>query len=150
MPQTLIIGVGNSARGDDAAGIAAAEEISKRNIPGVKIAVCGGEAGELLELWKGFDKVILIDAVSGGKNSGTIIRIDASMETVPAEIFTGISTHNFGVGEAVELARALGELPPKVIIYGITGKNYEIGDEIDGKTALGIEMAAQKIIADDL
>ena len=46
-------------------------------------------------------------------------------EARPVDIRVGSSTHALGLAEAMELARALGRLPP-VIVYGIEGKTFEI------------------------
>ena len=37
------------------------------------------------------------------------------------------STHAFGVGDAVELARALGRLPRRVVVYGVEGADFAAG-----------------------
>lgn len=145
MRRTIIIGIGNVQRGDDGAGIIAAEKLEDMNIPGAEIAFCGGDAGELMEMWKGFDRAILIDAMRSGRNPGKEIRIEASEKEVPAEIFSGYSTHNFGLGEAVEMARVLGELPKEVIIFGIEGVNFEIGTGISSEVMKGVDEVVKAI-----
>jgi DNA-binding transcriptional LysR family regulator len=37
------------------------------------------------------------------------------------------STHAFGVAEAIELGRGLGNLPQYLVVYGIEGKNFAAG-----------------------
>jgi hydrogenase maturation protease len=46
--------------------------------------------------------------------------------SLPASMFRG-STHAFGLNEAVELSRALKQLPSNFIIYGIEGQNFDTG-----------------------
>jgi hydrogenase maturation protease len=65
-----------------------------------------GEGTALLESWKGADTVILIDAVASGAYPGTIHRLDARAQLLPAG-FLHTSSHAFGVAQGVELARAL-------------------------------------------
>ena len=81
---------------------------------------------ELLELMKGASVVWLIDAVRSGQSAGMIHRLDASSGPLAPELFPR-STHAIGVADALELARTLGVLPPKVIVYGIEVSNMEMG-----------------------
>jgi hydrogenase maturation protease len=122
--QILVIGVGNDYRRDDAVGRVVARRL--RSIKGENIRVVeeSGEGAALLEAWKGADFVILIDAVHSGGVAGTIHRFDAKAHPIPSKFFH-YSTHAFSVAEAVELARALNQLPDKLIVYGIEGKAFD-------------------------
>ncbi|HEV2715469.1 MAG TPA: hypothetical protein VGU64_09420, partial [Terriglobales bacterium] len=51
---------------------------------------------------------------------------NANLHSLPAPIFRD-STHAFGLIEAVELSRALKQLPSNLVIYGIEGQNFEAG-----------------------
>lgn len=121
----LCIGIGNAYRCDDAAGLVAARVLQTRSLSGVTIIEHSGEGAALMQAWAGAEMVILMDAVSSGGEPGTLYRLDAS-QPVPAEFFH-YSTHAFSVAEAVEMARALGELPPVLVIYGIEGQNFAQG-----------------------
>ena len=68
----------------------------------------------------------MVDAVSSGAEPGTIHRLDALTERLPAELSRG-STHAFGLAEAVELARALERLPGRLLVFGIEGKRFDAG-----------------------
>jgi hydrogenase maturation protease len=61
-----------------------------------------------------------------GAAPGTIRRFDASAQPLPKDAFR-CSTHAFGVARAIELSRALGELPRSLVVYGIEGKNFAAG-----------------------
>jgi hydrogenase maturation protease len=122
--QILIIGLGNDYRGDDAVGRALARRLQAIAGGNVRVMEESGEGASLIEAWEGADFVILIDAVHSGGAAGTIHRFDAAMQPVPGRFFH-YSTHAFSVAEAVELARALNQLPPRLIVYGIEGKNVD-------------------------
>src|SRR6516225_4285895 len=122
--QILIIGLGNDYRGDDAVGRVLARRLQAIAGDNVRVLEESGEGAALMESWKGGDFVILIDAVHCGGAVGSIHRFDAAMQPVPGSFFH-YSTHAFSVAEAVELARALNQLPPRLIIYGIEGKNFD-------------------------
>ena len=42
--------------------------------------------------------------------------------------FGASSTHALGLADAVELARSLGRLPQRVVVYGIEGAAFEFGN----------------------
>lgn len=114
----LVIGVGNEFRGDDAIGLLAVRDIDALHVPGVRVVESRGDGARLMRMWKGVSTALLIDAVHSGSPPGTLHRLDASHHPIPAR-FLCTSSHQFGVAEAVETSRALGELPPRVIVFGI-------------------------------
>jgi len=123
---TLLVGVGNEFRDDDALGICVVREI-RRRMPGqARVVELSGEGSALMDAWTGAGRVIIVDAVSSGKVPGTIHRIDAAVNEIPRGFFH-YSSHAFGVAEAIEVARRLGTLPAQVILYGIEGKEFGTG-----------------------
>jgi hydrogenase maturation protease len=137
----VIIGIGNEYRCDDAAGLIVAHRLKEINPAGVNVIEASGEGAALMEAWKEADAVILIDAVQSGAEAGTIHRLDAHAQRVPAAFFR-CSTHAFSVAEAIELARALNQLPPRLILYGIEGKNFAAGTELSAE----IQRAAEEVV----
>jgi hydrogenase maturation protease len=143
----LIIGLGNDCRSDDAVGRVVARKLSAESLDGVPVLEESGEGAALIEAWRGADLVILIDAVHCGGKPGTIYRIDAHEKEIPRS-FLHYSTHAFSVAEAVELARALGQLPQWLIIYGIEGKNFASGIGLSPKIETAAEETARRVKAE--
>jgi len=139
----LILGCGNRQRGDDAAGILAAERLRAR---GIGAEVCVGQPSELIEAWSGADDVIVIDAVVSGSPAGTVHEWDGR-HSPPFATSAG-STHGLGVAHAIELARALGGLPSRLRVYGIEGKTFEIGSAISPEVERGVEEVVERIAVD--
>jgi hydrogenase maturation protease len=104
-----VIGIGNPDRGDDAAGRLVARE-----------------ATGLLERLEGTEVAVIVDAAVSGAPPGTIRRFDAHAAPLPQTV-SDLSTHGFGVAGAVELARALGSLPGRCVVYAIEGRTFERG-----------------------
>ena len=127
----LVIGVGNECRGDDAVGLAVARRLRQLSLENVTVIEETGEGADLMESWKGADTVIIVDAASSGAKPGTIHRVDARARQIPRGLLH-YSTHAFSVGEAVELARVMGQLPPHILVYGIEGERFEEGMELSG------------------
>jgi len=138
---TLIIGLGNHYRRDDAVGLVVARRLKEAAPEGVRVLEESGEGAALMESWKGADTVILIDALHSGAKPGTVRRLDAHGQPIPTRFFH-CSTHAFGVAEAIELARVLSQLPPRVIVYGIEGKSFEAGLGLSPE----VEKAGQEVV----
>ena len=138
--RTLIIGLGNEYRRDDAVGLVVARRLREAAPESVRVLEESGEGAALIESWQGADAVILIDAVHSGAKPGTIHRFDAHAQPIAKKFFR-FSTHAFGLAEAVELARALGRLPPRLIVYGVEGKSFEAGVGLSPE----VEEAAQEV-----
>ena len=122
----LVIGVGNEYRSDDAVGLVVARRLRQLSIGNVTVIEASGEGTDLMESWKGADTVIIVDAASSGAKPGTIHRIDARAQRIPTGLLR-YSTHAFSVGEAVELARAMNRLPPRMVVFGIEGERFDEG-----------------------
>lgn len=122
----LVVGIGNEYRSDDGVGLVVARELQVRNLPRISVIECNGDGAELMEIWKSAATVFLVDAVSSEAEPGTIYQLDALVQPIPAS-FSFPSTHAFGVAEALGLARALHQLPSRLVIYAIEGKNFTAG-----------------------
>lgn len=122
MPDRVhIIGVG-SPFGDDRLGWVAAESLQRSSAmnalePGrIVISILDRPGVMLVTLWDEADHVIVIDAVRSGAVPGTRHRLtvsDVNATRLPA------TSHGFGVAAALELARALGNLPDRLLLRGI-------------------------------
>jgi hydrogenase maturation protease len=142
--------MGNLYRRDDAAGLVVAQHL-RQEAPGhVTVIEEEGEPTALLEAWKGAHAVVVIDAVFSGAEAGTIHRLDAHAARIPQELFR-YSTHAVSVAEAIELARALGQLPPKLVVYGIEGKDFRAGvglsPEVEGRVGELVERVLRELPA---
>jgi hydrogenase maturation protease len=131
-----VIGLGNAARGDDAAGLIAA-----RRLGGIEHE---GDPLALLDVWDGAESVVVIDAVRSGAAAGTIHRLDAD-EPLPAALRTSTSTHAVGLAEAVELARALGRLPARLTVYGIEGERFDAGTGLTPAVSAAVDAVVDAV-----
>jgi hydrogenase maturation protease len=139
-----VIGIGNEFRGDDAAGLIVVRQLKENSPAKVNFLEQNGEATALMDAMKQKSAVILVDAVQSGAEAGTIHRYDASEKSMPAE-FLRCSTHNFSVHDAIEMARALEQLPPQLIVYGIEGSHFEPGAELSPSVQIAVANAAEQI-----
>jgi hydrogenase maturation protease len=132
-----VIGLGNEWRHDDGVGIEVARRVGGH--------VLSGEPIGLVEALDGEDEVVLVDAVSSGAPAGTLFVFDAGSRPLPAPLFGPSSTHALGLAEAVELARALGRLPRRVVVYGIEGESFEFGKGLTAAVAEAADRVAREV-----
>ena len=147
MSGIVVIGVGNAFRGDDGAGLAAAERLAGLLPRDITVVPCELEPSRLIDAWEGASAALIVDAVSSGAEPGTVRRFDAGTEPLPARVFRS-STHAFGVGEAIELARALGTLPEHVVVYGIEGAVFASGEGLTAPVATAVGAVVEAVVAD--
>ena len=140
----LVIGIGNVYRCDDAAGLVAAR-LLKEQVPKCSVIEHTGEGAALMELWKDVDCIIVIDAVRSGATPGTVSRFDATLGPLPGLMFRD-STHAFSLVEAVELGRALNQLPRHLVVYGVEGRNFDAGTNLSPAMQFAIEDVVERVL----
>ncbi len=136
-----IIGIGNPDRSDDAAGLLVARRLQEMGADAQEFT---GDPLALIDAWNGAREVILIDTVVSGAAAGAITVWDAGNTPLPPEQFC-CSTHAFGIAEAVEIARALGRLPPRLLIYGLEGVRFDIGGPLSPEVGDAVDRLAGDI-----
>lgn len=144
-PRLLAIGIGNIYRSDDAAGVIAARRLRQAGIDPSLVVEHSGEGASLMEVWKGADAVILIDAVSSGRPPGEVLRLEPINTPLPTQMFQS-SSHAFSIPHAIEMARALGQLPARLIVFGIEGSNFHAGTELSREVSAAMPGLVQSVI----
>jgi hydrogenase maturation protease len=145
--RTLVIGLGNEYRRDDAVGLVVARRLREAAPESVLVLEETGEGASLLESWQDADTVILIDAVQSGAAPGTLHRLDARERPIAKKFFR-FSTHAFGLAEAVELARALGRLPPRLVVYGVEGRSFEAGVGLSPEVEAAVQVVVERVLGE--
>ncbi|MFN3336658.1 MAG: hydrogenase maturation protease [Thermomicrobium sp.] len=138
----LVVGVGNELCGDDGVGPWIARRIAAADWPGVTaVALHSSDPSSLLDLWRGFSFVYLVDAVFAPYPVGTILRLNLTHRIWTARLQTA-STHTIDLWEVIELARTLGELPARLVLYGIVSHSFRLGTGLSPE----VEAAARKVV----
>jgi hydrogenase maturation protease len=132
-----VFGLGNEWRCDDGVGIEVARRVGGRVLEGEPIALVDALADE--------EHVVVVDAVSSGAEPGTIFRFEAGDEPLPAPLFGASSTHALGLAEAVELARSLGRLPRRVLVYGVEGESFGFGQGLSAPVAEAADRLTEEV-----
>ena len=140
----LVIGVGNPDRGDDGVGRAVAR-LLRSHLPVIEH---DGEATALVDTLRSARHTWLIDAAQSDSPPGTIHRIDCTKDT--PLLRSTVSSHGFGLAEAIGLARALGTMPPHCIVYAIEAASFTPGAPLSPSVESAALEVANRILAEAL
>lgn len=136
----LILGIGNPDRHDDAAGHAVVQRLG----PSEMVVAHSGEPSSLIARWSGVDEVVLVDAMESAREPGRVIVVEAGRDPVP--LGRCRSTHLLGPLEAVELSRALGNLPPRVTVIGIEGSDFSFGNGLSPEVDAAVDRVVRMLV----
>jgi hydrogenase maturation protease len=129
--QPLLVGLGSPDRGDDAVGPAVARAVAALGLRGVEV-VEHEDPTNLVDLWSEHDLVVVVDAVRSGAPAGSLVVLETGAGdtplTEPGWAATGRGgTHALGLATVVELARALGRLPRRLVVVGVEALAFDYG-----------------------
>ncbi len=152
-PEKLaVLGVGNTGKGDDAAGVRAAEELLR--LTGSR-APGGRPDARRLEVFvahdvpenftgpvrrSGASVALVIDAASGGHQPGTVFLVDPA--AIPAE---DVSSHRTPLAALASYLE--GTAGCRVVILGIEPRGFVEGAGLSGPVRKGVEEVAAWLAA---
>ncbi|WP_405905347.1 MULTISPECIES: hydrogenase maturation protease [unclassified Streptomyces] len=138
-----VVGVGNEFRRDDGVGWAVVARLRERSgdrplPPGTELATCDGDPGRLIGLWECAALAVVVDAAHAHPASpGRIHRLELDAGRLDRPPTT--SSHGLGLGEAVELARVLGRLPTRLVVYAVEGAESSLGTGLSSAVAAVVD-----------
>jgi hydrogenase maturation protease len=145
---TLVLGMGNPILSDDAVGLLVAQRLAKGPLPD-HVEVLESEQGglRLLDLVRGFMRLIIIDALKSGLTPGEVV-------VFTEEDFTGGhrygSAHSISLRTALELGRRLGyDMPRRVTVFAIEADDVEtFGERLSPPVAAAAARVVELIRAE--
>lgn len=127
MKKTLVIGYGNTLRGDDGAGIAAVS-LLKNKYPQFDFLSLHQLSPELIEILSDYDVVYFIDA-SIDVSEVTKIKIQ------PEQSSTLINTHTVSPQNLLNTCLYLyGSVPSEIVLFHIPAYNYDFSEGLSIST----------------
>ena len=117
MRRILIAGFGNVLRGDDGFGVEVLRRLAERGVASESVELLDvGTGGIRLaqELMTPYDRLIIIDAATRGGVPGSVytLVVDGVRKTREIDMHTAVPSR------ALEVAQALGPLPPQIYLVG--------------------------------
>lgn len=133
-----VIGVGQSLRGDDVAGLLAVRHWqetcqARHGFPNVQVELVESPGAGLLSLLEGSRFAILVDAVHGNAAPGTVQVLNEN-QLESFQPGSG-SAHGWGVAETISLGRQLmpSDMPDKLLIIGIEVGKLNLGEGLSSE-----------------
>jgi hydrogenase maturation protease len=149
--RTIIIGIGNPVRSDDAVGLAVARTLREHLAADGEVEVAELPAGglRLVEAMVGFDRAVVIDAMATGTvPPGTVRRLG------PADLGKACNVtcvHDTSLPTALEIwRRSEVPVPDDISVWGIEAQDMTtVGEELTLPVGRAVPLVA-KAILDDL
>jgi hydrogenase maturation protease len=150
MAKILILGIGQTMRQDDAAGLAAVRHWqtlfpAHASNPELWVVVLELPGLKLLDYLEMANRVLIVDAVQSGAAPGFLHQLG---ERDLAEFRQGSdSAHGWGVAETLALGRHLQpeKMPERVDLLGIEIKSIDLGEGLSADVAGVLDQAAAMI-----
>ncbi|MFN4217830.1 MAG: hydrogenase maturation protease [Candidatus Bipolaricaulia bacterium] len=144
MMKALILGLGNELLGDDAVGILAARTLKERLKDKADVVESSLSGMALLDLFIGYERAIIIDAVKTGRTPpGTIYELS------PADLGAVLapSPHYAGLPELIATAQALHlDFPKEIKIFALEVEDlYTIGGKLSPAVARAVGELVQRV-----
>ncbi|WP_235677011.1 hydrogenase maturation protease [Mycolicibacterium porcinum] len=144
MTGRIVIGIGNSFRRDDGVGIAVADEVARRNLPGVSVVTTIAEPVAMLDWWSEAELAVVVDAAAGkGLTPGLVQRW-----TPGSDARTAVSSHALGLAETYALGQALRRIPDELVVLTIAVADTDNGVGLTPAVAAAVPVAVQAILAE--
>jgi len=146
-PRVLVAGIGNIFLGDDGFGVAVARRLAQRKLPqGVEVADFGIRGMDLpYALQADYDAVVFVDAAPRGERPGTISVVEPELD----EGALMIDTHGMDPVRVLGLARALGRVPPRVLVVACEPERIVRGEhdeDLVGELSPPVQAAVDEAI----
>lgn len=141
-----VLGVGNILLQDEGFGVRVVEEVTRRfSFPSNVQVLDGGTLGmELMRFLPGTEKLILVDAIAGKKEAGSLYEFHN--EEVKAYFKEKVSMHELGIQDVLAVLEVLEQPIKDMAIIGVQPKSLEIGIELSDTVAPMLEVVVNKVI----
>ena len=142
----LVLGVGNPILSDDGVGIHVARELMKRKLPGVDVEELAASGLELLDVVRGYDRVIIVDAIQTTKGKPGELHILEEKDFEKS--IHGSSPHGINIATALALGRKLvpKEMPKEVVFFAIEAEDLvNVTEKLTPKVAKALPKILQEI-----
>lgn len=143
----VVLGVGNILLKDEGVGVRVAEELGRRYVfPDNVEVVDGGTQGLwLMPTIQQSDHLIVVDAVRGKGESGTLYRLER--DDLPKSLRAKQSAHDSDLVEALNLCTLIDKGPKTVVVVGVEPEDISpFGLELTPRVAAKIEELIERVL----
>ena len=131
-PKITILGIGNLFLGDEGLGIHFVRMLREDNLDYANLEIIDGDTcPEIASLIEDTYKLIIVDAIKGGKEPGTVYRLVANDMVIDSP--PRVSSHELNVMDSLKALKLMGSEPKNIVIVGIEPKNIDWSLELSSK-----------------
>ncbi len=144
--KTLVLGLGNILLKDEGVGVRVIERLqAEYTFPDDVLVLDGGTLGlDLLAYIEDHSRIVIVDAVKAGKETGTLIRL--VNDEIPAFLGPKVSPHQVGLQDLLALAKLRGHFPDEVILWGVQADIFEPGLELNPPIAAQVDSLCARVL----
>jgi len=142
MSDFLIIGYGNTLRGDDGVGPQVAEAVAGWGLPGVRAIAAHQLIPELADALASAEVAIFVDAQLGQTTS-----MGVSFKPITPDEKCLLDTHSGDPRWLLALTKQLYGRAPSAWLVAIPGANFDFGETLSGLARRGMDEALRRIRA---
>lgn len=141
----LVMAVGNLLKQDDGFGEAVLRKLEEMELSAdVELFDAGTSAIDLMEVFNGRAKLIVLDAVRGGQEPGTLYRF--SPEEVEDQALPMNTLHQVGLLETLRLGELVDCKPESSVIIGCQPQQTNLGIGLSEAVAAKVDKAAELVL----
>ena len=131
---TIVLGLGNPLMSDEGIGVLLVNRLSElsENYPEADFVDAGTGGLNLLHLFEGREKAILVDCANMEEEPGTINKF-TPVQVKSVKQLAHQSLHEQDLMKIIEMANMLGQCPKEIVIFGIQPENVSLGQTISSR-----------------
>ncbi|MFR0354601.1 hydrogenase maturation protease [Streptomyces sediminimaris] len=139
--RVAIIAIGDPDRHDDGVARAVLDRLRERAAgrplpPGTLLAECDLDPARLIRLWENAELAVLLQPSHARQGRPGRVR---RLELDAARLWRPGTMGPQGLGAAVDVARALGRLPGRLVAYAVDGADTSVGRGLSPRVAAAVD-----------
>lgn len=148
MSGVVVLGVGNVLMSDEGVGVHAVAELERRwTFPDdVRLVDGGTSSQELLGELEDLDHLIVIDAVSAGREPAALVRLEG--DAVPSAFTTKLSPHQVGISDLLATLKLLGRAPKRVVLFGVEPARLTLDLSLSPEVAARVPDVCNEVVGE--
>ncbi|ATW24621.1 HyaD/HybD family hydrogenase maturation endopeptidase [Candidatus Formimonas warabiya] len=146
MEKITVLGIGNILLQDEGFGVRMIEELHRcYRFPDTVQVLDGGTLGlDLLSYLTGTDRLLVVDAVSGGRPPGSFYHFTG--DEVKSYFQEKVSLHELGLKDVLAALEILGEPVKEVVILGVEPASLDLGLDLTPAVAAMVDQTMRVLI----
>ena len=150
--RVLVAGVGNRLMGDDGFGPRVIDLLSSTPLPeNVELRDIGTAGLTIATDLSDYDLVVFLDSMEMEGEPGRLSRSEVDVEDIEEDAgdLARVSLHEVGLEGLLKFSKAIGTLPPRVVLVGCkpkdVGPSLKLSDEVESAAHEAVDMVLETL-----